>query len=126
MDPVAYTILAMGVGVFYLAHLGISLYFLLRPPTEINGYYGYRTPRSMKNPDNWRFANRLGSRIMFASACVAAVLSGLILLVGKQHLSQAWLLSLLGVIAFLSPLLTIPIVEIKLSIFDREQQHHQN
>lgn len=27
------------------------------PPKEINGFYGYRTSRSMKNSDTWRFAH---------------------------------------------------------------------
>lgn len=29
-----------------------------RPPKKINSFYGYRTPRSMKNMDTWTFGNQ--------------------------------------------------------------------
>lgn len=32
--------------------------FLTRPPKSINGVYGYRTARSMKNKETWAFAHR--------------------------------------------------------------------
>ena len=30
--------------------------FVSKPPDRINAVYGYRTRRSMKNADTWRFA----------------------------------------------------------------------
>lgn len=33
-------------------------YFYRHAPEEINPYSGYRTSRSMKNKDTWKFANR--------------------------------------------------------------------
>ena len=29
-----------------------------KPPKKVNGFYGYRTSRSMKNQDTWDFAQR--------------------------------------------------------------------
>ena len=37
--------------------------FYFRPPKNINALYGYRTKRSSKNIDNWRFAQKYSSRI---------------------------------------------------------------
>jgi uncharacterized membrane protein len=36
----------------------------LFPPKKINGIYGYRTPRSMKNQENWDYAQKLGAKYM--------------------------------------------------------------
>jgi uncharacterized membrane protein len=38
------------------------LYFF--PPKKINYFYGYRTKMSMKNLENWKFANHYSSIIM--------------------------------------------------------------
>ncbi len=37
--------------------IGIGWLFRYRPPKTINGLYGYRTARSMKNQQTWRFAH---------------------------------------------------------------------
>lgn len=50
--------------------------FVKNPPKEINGVYGYRTYRSMKNKDTWEFAHHyfgklwitMGWIILFPSA----------------------------------------------------------
>ena len=39
--------------------------FLTRPPKTINGLYGYRTARSMKNQSTWDFAHRTCGRLWF-------------------------------------------------------------
>lgn len=36
--------------------------FAKSPPGEINGGYGYRTARSMRNPQTWEFAQRYSGR----------------------------------------------------------------
>ncbi len=40
-----------------LVMLGAGWWMRRRPPKEINGVLGYRTARSMKNEDTWRFAH---------------------------------------------------------------------
>ena len=62
--------------------IGIGWLFRHRPPKTINGLYGYRTARSMKNQETWNFAHetcgrlwvRLG-KLSFLPALLAAVLT---------------------------------------------------
>ncbi|TVQ48058.1 MAG: SdpI family protein [Saprospirales bacterium] len=35
-----------------------------KPPKGINSTYGYRTSRSMKNPENWKFAQEYSAKEM--------------------------------------------------------------
>lgn len=39
--------------------------FMENPPEEINSLYGYRTYRSMKNPDTWQFAHQYFGKIWY-------------------------------------------------------------
>lgn len=39
----------------------ISILLFLFPPKRINHFYGYRTRRSMKNLENWKFSNRFAA-----------------------------------------------------------------
>lgn len=41
-----------------LTMAGFGLYFKKNAPRNINSTFGYRTVRSMKNLDTWRFAHR--------------------------------------------------------------------
>ena len=52
---------------------GILLY--KHEPKKINGYYGYRTVRSMKNEDTWKFDNNLLGRLWFRGGAVLIVIS---------------------------------------------------
>ena len=45
--------------------IGIGWLFRYRPPKTINGLYGYRTARSMKNQQTWRFAHETCGRLWF-------------------------------------------------------------
>ncbi len=36
---------------------GLGMYFCKNIPKEINCIFGYRTSRSMKNQDTWKFAH---------------------------------------------------------------------
>lgn len=46
-----------------LIMLIIGVVFLVRPPKNINNYYGYRTHRSMINLDTWNFAHKYCGKI---------------------------------------------------------------
>src|SRR5690606_26583074 len=49
----------------------IFLTFLLFksfPPKGINSWYGYRTPRSMKNQKRWNFAQKYSANMFFRDA----------------------------------------------------------
>lgn len=39
--------------------------FSRHAPREINGLFGYRTPRSMRSRDTWAFAHHYSGRLMF-------------------------------------------------------------
>ena len=45
------------------AMIGFGYLMYLHPPEDINGVFGYRTPRSMKNGDTWRFAHDCCGRL---------------------------------------------------------------
>ncbi len=46
-----------------LVFVAIGLLTKKFPPKKINWWYGYRTPRSMKNQDTWTEANRFASEL---------------------------------------------------------------
>lgn len=46
-------------------------------PKRINGFYGYRTKRSMKNPDTWEFAHSYCGRLWWRIGIIMMPLSGL-------------------------------------------------
>ena len=47
------------------------------PPKEINGFYGYRTKRSMKSQQSWEFAQRFSSIRMMYSGMILIISSGI-------------------------------------------------
>ncbi len=49
-----------------------------RSPQKINSLLGYRTPRSMKNVDTWRFAHEHCGRLWWKTGFITLVLSALI------------------------------------------------
>lgn len=49
-----------------------------RPPEKINALYGYRTERSMKNADTWRFANDYSGALIWKIGWSALVVSAIV------------------------------------------------
>lgn len=43
-----------------------GIIMLKRPPKNINNFYGYRTARSMKNIETWKFAHRICGKLWLA------------------------------------------------------------
>ena len=57
--------------------LALSLLFKKFPPKKINYLYGYRTARSMKNEDAWKYANTYsGKGLVVVALCVILVQIG--------------------------------------------------
>ena len=54
--------------------------FQRRPPRRINGLYGYRTARSMKNQATWDFAHRYCGKLWARLGLVLLPLSALVML----------------------------------------------
>lgn len=44
--------------------------FRFFPPKKINSWYGYRTPRSMRNQDTWNVANQFSSWLMIVAGMI--------------------------------------------------------
>lgn len=57
----------------------ISGYLMkVKTPKKINGIYGYRTERSMKNKETWNFANKLCGDIWLKAGVVMLIISAVI------------------------------------------------
>lgn len=63
--------------------------FLKHPPKDINGLYGYRTPRSMKNEDTWIFAHAVCGKIWLVMGIVMFVVMGFALLLFREQYAEA-------------------------------------
>ncbi len=55
--------------------LGFGWGFMKKPPQDINGSYGYRTPASMKNQDTWEFAHQVCGRVWWRMGWLLLALS---------------------------------------------------
>jgi uncharacterized membrane protein len=55
------SMLLSAVGIVFILTAILTQIF---KPTKINGLYGYRTPASRRNPQNWRFAQKRSSTLM--------------------------------------------------------------
>ena len=64
-----------------------GLYFRNKAPKNINIVFGYRTSRSMKNMDTWRFAHRFCGLIWIVGGCVSLPLAiiSMLLVIGKNE-----------------------------------------
>lgn len=60
------------LGAFIL--LAVGLFYFFVPPKGINPVYGYRTPSSTKNDDNWEVANKWASRLFLGVSILMCVL----------------------------------------------------
>ena len=84
----------MGFWIFMLAcdllipvtMIGFGAYFQKGGPNEINGAFGYRTKRSMKNKETWEFAHRCCGRLWKTAGWVMLALSAIAmaLLLGRD------------------------------------------
>ena len=47
--------------------IGFGKYFMKGGPRQVNSTFGYRTTRSMKNQETWRFAHQYSGKIWLSS-----------------------------------------------------------
>lgn len=71
-----------------------GLLMFIFPPKKINYLYGYRTARSMKNIENWNFAQKLSSKLLMIIGIVAIVTG----MIGTIFSIDEVLLNTIGVI----------------------------
>lgn len=60
--------------------IGFGKYFMKGGPKQINGVFGYRTPRSMKNKETWRFAHQYSDKIWHRSGLALLPVSVVVML----------------------------------------------
>jgi uncharacterized membrane protein len=122
MNAIEQKIAIFTVGGSYLLILLLGLFFYFYPPKKINGIYGYRTPRSMKNLENWHFANKLSAKYMLLNSFLAFLIFMVSFWTLKNSISvDALILINMGVLC-LSLIAMIPMVETKLKKFEEKQK----
>lgn len=60
--------------------IGFGEYFMKGGPKQVNGTFGYRTTRSMKNQETWRFAHQYSGKIWQRSGLVLLPVSIVLML----------------------------------------------
>lgn len=84
--------------------------FIHHPPEDIGFLYGYRTYRSMRNPDTWQFAHRHFGRIWYRLGMILLPVSliPMLFFIGKDEDA----IGVAGTIVMLAQLipLTLPII----------------
>lgn len=90
--------------------------FKNKAPKEINSFYGYRTRRSMKNQDTWRFAHHCFGNLWLRAGIATLPLSVLVMLFsfGKDMNTIANYALVIVVIQLIPMMLPIILVELKL------------
>lgn len=53
--------------------LVVCLIWYIRPPKEINSFFGYRTPNSKKSLRNWEVANKYSSKLFLLLTIILLV-----------------------------------------------------
>lgn len=96
---------------FTMLFFGCLFYY--KPPKEINSVYGYRTKRSMKNSQTWKFAHHYCGRIwmLFGTAILPFSVMPMILVWAKDVDTIGILGGILVLFQSVLLILTIPLTE---------------
>lgn len=98
--------------IFALIILGISILFWMFPSNKTNWFYGYRTKRSMKNPESWRFAQRLSGRLLFMASIILLILTFL-----NSHFQYG----IYPVLTVFIPLAILVVVVVEYKLYKRDR-----
>lgn len=85
--------------------LGVGLLMKLIPPKKINSFYGYRTPRSMKNQAAWNEANSYSATLMLWAGISTVLIQSILFLSIGGH--ESLLISLGYYLAFVVVLIFV-------------------
>ena len=96
-------------------------YFMSKnPPKEINGLYGYRTPRSMKNQSNWDYAQKLGGKFMLIFGFVIFLIQITVgYFVSGYTRDQSIVLPIQGTILVILPIIMLLVCEKQIENFEK-------
>lgn len=96
-----------------------GLIFKKNPPKEINWWYGYRSRRSMKNQEQWSFAQKAGAENMMKYSSIPFLTTITGFLIDEQHIG--WSIGIVIISPLLWAFFTIYKTEVKLiSEFDKK------
>lgn len=71
----------------------VAIAFKVFPPKKINYLYGYKTPNSMKNIENWNLANKYSANLMLTAMLLLLLVSYIFDLLDFE--ANNWLIGLL-------------------------------
>lgn len=84
------------VGIIFML---VGCIMLLFPPKTINSLYGYRTSRSMKNQEQWVFAQKYSSKLLIFSGFILSLISLTGFFIHLQNNTEAILSTILVILA---------------------------
>jgi uncharacterized membrane protein len=103
---------------FSFSIAGLVLY--LFPPKKINGIYGYRTPRSIKNQSNWDYAQKLGGKFMLIFGFVIFLIQITVgYFVSGYTRDQSIVLPIQGTILVILPIIMLLVCEKQIENFEK-------
>lgn len=82
------------------------------PPKSMNYFYGFRTKRSMKNKDTWRFAHLHQSKLLLVSGILTIIVLLFLMFILKEQFVKYVVFIIMAEI--LLQIMLIPITENKL------------
>ncbi len=89
-----------------------GLLFKKNPPKEINWWYGYRTKRSMKNQEQWDFAQKLGAKNMIKYSSIPFLTTVIGFIIDIKHIG--WSIGIVVISALLWAFFSVYKTETKL------------
>ncbi|MGR6897745.1 SdpI family protein [Rummeliibacillus sp. TYF-LIM-RU47] len=101
------------VGVFFII---AGLILLYKPPKDINGLYGYRTTRSMKNKVLWKEGNKYSAKLLILFGVILMVLDIVVSLAFSN--GEYTILVIIGLM-IVSSIFLIMVVERKLKQLEK-------
>lgn len=90
--------IALICGALFLAAAGVMK---IVPPRQINSLYGYRTSRSMRSREHWKFAQQFSVWRMFEAALFLLIIGLVMECADSQVRTVVGLVSLLAVPVYL-------------------------
>ena len=84
-----------------------------KPPKKINWWYGYRTKQSMKNQEQWDFAQKLGAKNMIRFSLIPFLTTILGFFIDEKHVG--WSIGIVAVSTIVWAFFSIYITETKLT-----------
>ncbi|MBK3495131.1 SdpI family protein [Viridibacillus sp. YIM B01967] len=98
MDTVLLNIgISMLIGIIFILS---GLMLLYKPPKDINGLYGYRTKRSMKNMTLWKEGNEYSAKLLIKYGVLILLLGSVLSFLVKR--TEYALLSIVSLMVMLA------------------------